>query len=80
MKQYGMRYLYKHLGEALKELPFEITNHNKVVAVVMPPGREITQMGIDKASVSFVRFFADGTKQILNKDTNEWEDQNEQNE
>ena len=34
MKQFGLRYLYKHLGKALKEIPFEITNHNKVIAVV----------------------------------------------
>jgi len=34
MKQFGLRYLYKHLGQALKEIPFEITNHNRVIAVV----------------------------------------------
>lgn len=38
MKQFGLRFLYKHLGEALKKhLPFEITNHNKVIAVVAKP-------------------------------------------
>lgn len=38
MQQFGLRYLYKHLGEALKSrLPFEITNHNKVIAVVAKP-------------------------------------------
>ncbi len=36
MKQFGLRFLYKHLGQALKELPFEITNHNRVIAVVTP--------------------------------------------
>lgn len=36
MKQFGLRYLYKHLGKALKEIPFEITNHNRVIAVVSP--------------------------------------------
>ena len=35
MKQIGLRFLYKHLGQALQNLPFEITNHNKVVAVVI---------------------------------------------
>lgn len=35
MKQYSLRYLYKHLGKALKDVPFEITDHNKVVAVVV---------------------------------------------
>lgn len=37
MKQYGLRHLYKHLGEELKSLPFEITNHNRVIAVVTKP-------------------------------------------
>jgi hypothetical protein len=37
MKQFGLRYLYKHLGEALTQMPFEITNHNRVVAVVTSP-------------------------------------------
>lgn len=37
MKQFGLRYLYKHLGQVLKSLPFEITNHNKVIAVVARP-------------------------------------------
>lgn len=37
MKQFGLRYLYKHLGQVLKKLPFEITNHNKVIAVVVRP-------------------------------------------
>jgi hypothetical protein len=38
MQQFGLRHLYKHLGEALKKsLPFEITNHNKVIAVVAKP-------------------------------------------
>lgn len=37
MKQYGLRYLYKHLGQAIKDLPFEITNHNRVIAVVTKP-------------------------------------------
>jgi hypothetical protein len=37
MKQFGLRYLYKHLGEALKELPFEITFHNKLIAIVNEP-------------------------------------------
>jgi len=37
MKQFGLRYLYKHLGQALKEIPFEITNHNRVIAVVLKP-------------------------------------------
>ena len=37
MKQFGLRYLYKHLGQALKEIPFEITNHNRVIAVVTKP-------------------------------------------
>ena len=34
MKQIPLRDLYKNLGKHLEELPFEITNHNKVVAVV----------------------------------------------
>jgi hypothetical protein len=33
--QFGLRYLYKHLGQALQNLPFEITNHNRVIAVVI---------------------------------------------
>lgn len=37
MKQFGLRFLYKHLGQVIKNLPFEITNHNKVVAVVVKP-------------------------------------------
>jgi hypothetical protein len=37
MKQFGLRFLYKHLGQALKEMPFEITNHNRVIAVVTTP-------------------------------------------
>jgi hypothetical protein len=38
MTQFGLRFLYKHLGEALKKsLPFEITNHNRVIAVVAKP-------------------------------------------
>jgi hypothetical protein len=36
MQQFGLRYLYKHLGQALKQIPFEITNHNRVIAVVKP--------------------------------------------
>lgn len=35
MKQFGLRHLYKHLGQAIKLLPFEITNHNRVIAVVI---------------------------------------------
>lgn len=35
--QYSLRYLYAHLGEVVKSgEPFEITDHNKVVAVVTP--------------------------------------------
>lgn len=36
MNQFGLRYLYKHLGKALhaSNLPFQITNHNRVVATV----------------------------------------------
>lgn len=37
MKQFGLRYLYRNLGKSLKQIPFEITNHNKVVAVVLEP-------------------------------------------
>jgi hypothetical protein len=37
MKHYGLRYLYKHLGKALKKLPFVITDHNKPVAIVIKP-------------------------------------------
>lgn len=37
MKQFGLRYLYKHLGQVIRDLPFEITNHNKVVGVVVKP-------------------------------------------
>ncbi len=37
MKQVSIRELYKHLSKHLDELPFEITNHNKVIAVVLPP-------------------------------------------
>lgn len=37
MKQFGLRYLYKHLGQVIKEVPFEVTNHNRVVAVVVSP-------------------------------------------
>lgn len=36
MKQFGLRYLYRHLGEAMKNLPFQITFHNKVIATVTP--------------------------------------------
>ena len=44
MKQFGLRFLYKHLGQALKEMPFEITNHNRVIAVVMKAeGRIFTE-------------------------------------
>jgi hypothetical protein len=44
MKQFGLRFLYKHLGQALKEMPFEITNHNRVIAVVLPAkGRIFTE-------------------------------------
>ena len=43
MKQYGLRYLYKHLGQALKDLPFEITNHNKVIALVTAVEQEQTK-------------------------------------
>lgn len=75
MKQFGLRYLYKHLGEALKDMPFEITNHNKVVAIVTSPERQITQVGVDKETGRFVRFFADGTRQVLNPDNKEWENE-----
>lgn len=34
MKQYSLRYLYANLGKALEDLPFEITSHNKVIAIV----------------------------------------------
>lgn len=37
MKQFGLRYLYKHLGRVIKDIPFEITNHNRVVGVVVKP-------------------------------------------
>ncbi len=37
MKTYPLRYLYAHLGEALKELPFAITKTNKIVAIVIAP-------------------------------------------
>lgn len=33
--QFGLRYLYKHLGKCLTNLPFEITNHNRPIAVVV---------------------------------------------
>ncbi len=36
MQQFPLRHLYKHLGEALKQLPFEITDHNRPVARVIP--------------------------------------------
>lgn len=36
MKQLGLRFLYKHLGQAIKKLPFIITNHNREIAVVLP--------------------------------------------
>ena len=35
MRAYGLRYLYRHLGKALEQMPFEITDHNKTVAVVL---------------------------------------------
>lgn len=38
MKQYSLRYLYSHLGVAMTNLPFEITNYNKVVAEVRGVG------------------------------------------
>ena len=39
--QYSLRYLYAHLGEVVKSgEPFEITDHNKVVAVVTPKKEE----------------------------------------
>lgn len=38
MKQYTLRELYKGLGKALEEVPFEITNHNRVVARVVGVG------------------------------------------
>lgn len=37
MKQFGLRFLYKHLGQVIRDLPFEITNHNRVVGVVVKP-------------------------------------------
>lgn len=49
MKQYGLRYLYKHLGKAMKELPFEVTNHNKVIAVVTEPKEEEPKEKQDEA-------------------------------
>lgn len=36
MRKLGLRHLYKHLGKEIKKLPFEITDHNKSVAVVFP--------------------------------------------
>ena len=50
MKQFGLRYLYKHLGQALKEIPFEITNHNRVIAVVTPAsGRIFIEKNVGEA-------------------------------
>ena len=38
MQQHSIRDLKAHLSEYLKVLPFEITNHNKVIAVVSSTG------------------------------------------
>jgi hypothetical protein len=37
MKKYSLKQLYKTLGQAIKDLPFEITYHGSVVAVVRDP-------------------------------------------
>ncbi len=35
MRLVGLRKLYRNLGRELEELPLTVTNHNKVVAVIM---------------------------------------------
>jgi len=57
MKQIGLRYLYKHLGEALKAVPFEITNHNKVVAIVIPIKKFKTADGKDITTADVIDDF-----------------------
>jgi len=37
MKTYTVKSLYQILGQALKNLPFKITFHGKVIAVVSKP-------------------------------------------
>lgn len=39
MKQFTLKELYRKIGQALKEMPFQITNHGKVVAVVTKPNK-----------------------------------------
>lgn len=58
MKQFGLRYLYKHLGQALKEVPFEITNHNRVIAVVTIKPEDIRDnmdVAVDVSKIAKVR-------------------------
>lgn len=46
MKSYGLRYLYKNIGKVIKKLPFAITFHGRVIAVVVKP-TEIKPDAID---------------------------------
>ena len=39
MNKYTVKELYKTLGQALKKLPFEITYHGKVKAIVLSPDK-----------------------------------------
>ena len=87
MKQHGLRHLYKHIGEALKELPFEITSHNRPIARVIPvkkPGFKstITTRGLLPPKGKEVRFlsggelkrqFPNGKLERFNPKTEKWE-------
>lgn len=43
MTTYGLRHLYQNLGSVLKKLPFAITKHGQVIAIVRPPTKEEKQ-------------------------------------
>ena len=41
MKTYTLKELYRNIGKALKKLPFTITYHGKIIAVVSKPPKEL---------------------------------------